>query len=166
VLICGSCFQIRPVAENELETMINVYRQCEDFLALGPEPTASAFLVRKDMADSQTHGGVFCGVFDSTGAAIGVLDCVPGGFEGNPHHAFISLLMLAAPQRRRGLGAEIVERVEKEIRQDTRVTAVLAAVQTNNPAAIRFWQKHGYQITGGPELQPDRTVVYPLRKEL
>ena len=37
--------EIRPITENDLEEVFEVYRQCEDFLALGPKPKASMAMV-------------------------------------------------------------------------------------------------------------------------
>ncbi len=34
-------FTLRPVDEGDLAALMEVYRQCEDFLALGPQAMAS-----------------------------------------------------------------------------------------------------------------------------
>src|SRR5690606_32680153 len=108
----------------------------------------------------RTAGGTFCGIYDAGGQAIGVVDFVRSGAEGRPEYADLLLLMIAAPYRGRGIGREIVGLVEREIERDPGVTTILSGVQVNNSAAIRFWQRNGYQITGGPELMPDTTTVY------
>lgn len=144
--IKGSCFTIRPVVQDEIEAILNVYQQCEDFLALGPEAAASMGMALNDIAMSKAEGGVFCGVYDRAGKMIGVVDVVLNGFEGNSQQAFISLLMIAASHRRQGIGTEIVELLEKEIKKTPQVRAILSGVQTNNPEVVRFWQKNGYQI--------------------
>ena len=38
VMIRGECFEIRPVAQTDLDAVLHVYQQCEDFLALGLLP--------------------------------------------------------------------------------------------------------------------------------
>ncbi len=159
-------FTLRPVTLGDHAAVLDVYRQCEDFLALGPNPTASAEMVAGDLALSQTQGGVFYGVFDPAGPMIGVVDVVPRRYEGDPALAFLELLMIAQPYRSRGLGAEIVRAVEADIRQDGTVKTILAGVQVNNPGAIRFWARMGYRITSGPTLYPDQTIAYALRKDL
>jgi GNAT superfamily N-acetyltransferase len=73
--------------------------------------------------------------------------------------------MIGAPFRRQGIGTTIVKLIENEIRRDARVTAILTAVQVNNPQALRFWQKNGYHIVGAPELQPDQTTTLRLQKD-
>ncbi len=164
--LLGDRFSIRPIVAEDFPALLEAYRQCEDFLALGPQPHASAEMIRADLALSRAAGGLFCGIFDPAGAMLGVVDFVPAGYEGHPAHGFIELLMIAQPQRGRGLGARVLRAVEAEIGRPPQVTAILAGVQVNNPAAIRFWDRMGYKIVGGPELQPDGTTVWYLRKEL
>jgi ribosomal protein S18 acetylase RimI-like enzyme len=156
--------EVRRIGEADFDAVLAVYRQCEDFLALGPIPHASPAMVQADLELSRRQGGIFCGVYDGQGIMVGVVDYVPRGFEGNPAHAFLSLLMIAAPYRNRRLGHAVIEWVEGEIRKDAGVCAILAGVQVNNPAAIRFWQRMGYRIVGGPKDYPDGTTAFDLRK--
>jgi ribosomal protein S18 acetylase RimI-like enzyme len=160
----GSLFIIRPVQPEDLEQVLEVYRQCEDFLALGPTPRASVEMVLGDLKISQEAGGIFCGIYKDSQDMIGVLDYIPQNFEGNPDWAFIELLMIAAPHRRKGLGKEIVQLVEKEIVQNPRITDILLGVQVNNPGAQEFWRKVGYQIISGPVDCGDGTTAYRLCK--
>jgi len=166
MIIQDRSLEIRPIHQDELDTVLEVYRQCEDFLALGPVSTASMEMVRKDIEISQEQGGVFCGIYTTNGEMIGVLDYVPNNFEGDPQAAFLSLLMIAAPFRKQGIGAAVVEAVENEIGKDARVTTILSGVQVNNPQAIKFWQRRGYRIVSGPTLFPDQTTAFGLRKDL
>ncbi len=161
---CDSC-EIRPIRDQDLDAVLRVYQQCEDFLALGPQPTASMEMVLQDVAISQREGGIFCGIYGADGTMLGIVDYVPGKFEGDPHAAYLSLLMIGAPYRKQGLGRAVVELIENEIRRDAFVTTILSAVQVNNPAAIRFWQENGYRISGPAELQADQTITYPLQKD-
>ena len=161
---------IRPIDRNnplDLEEVLTVYQQCEDFLALGPVAKASSAMVQADLDLSIEEGGVFYGIFDRvTGQIMGVVDYVLSGFEGDPELAFLSLLMIAAPYRSCGLGAIVVQLVEDAIRQDGRSRRIRSGVQINNPNGIRFWQHMGYRIISGPELMPDQTVVFGLIKTL
>lgn len=152
---------IRPVNEQDLLALFRVYQQCQDFLALGPEPTASLEMVKSDMEMSRQEGGIFCGIYQD-GEVIGVVDYVPDGFEGIADEGFISLLMIAAPYRHQGVGASVVNQVEQLCRK-RQVTVLSTAVQINNPQALRFWQRLGYHIITDPELRPDGTTVYQLR---
>lgn len=159
-------FTIHPIKRRDLGAVLEVYQRCEDFLSLGPVATASMEMVRKDIELSRSQGGIFCGIFTTEGEMIGVVDFVPKDFEGDPQAAYLALLMIAKPFRSLGFGKAVVDAVEHQIREDPQVTKVLAGVQVNNPDALRFWLRRGYQVTGGPELMPDQTTVYHLRKNL
>ena len=158
-------FTMQIVTQNDASDILELYRHCEDFLALSSEPKASIELVLKDLEHSRRDGGVFYGIYDTNGQMIGIVDFVSEGFEGQAHVAFISLLMIAFPHRRHGIGTEIVRLIEKEILTHSQVTEIRSGVQVNNPQALQFWQRNGYQIVGGPELMPDQTTVYHLLKE-
>jgi RimJ/RimL family protein N-acetyltransferase len=155
---------IRPVSAADLPELLQVYRQCEDFLALGPDPRASAEMILKDLELSASQGGVFCGIYLEGDELVGVLDYIPAGFEGDPALAFIELLMISRPYRGGGLGAQIVEMVENAIWEDPAVKTIVLGVQVNNPQAARFWQRKGYIIVSGPELLPDGTVCWRMEK--
>jgi ribosomal protein S18 acetylase RimI-like enzyme len=158
--------EIRPITPDDLEAVLEVYRQCEDFLALGPVPTASMEMVLKDIEISKGEGGSYCGIFNAAGVIIGILDYVPAGYHGDRQTAYLALLMLAAPFRSRGRGKAVVEAFEEQVRKDARVKTILAGVQVNNPQAVRFWQRQGYRIVSGPKQMPDQTMVFDLRKDL
>jgi ribosomal protein S18 acetylase RimI-like enzyme len=159
-------FAISPLDEKDLENILAVYQQCEDFLALGPQRYASTEMVKDDLAHSQQEAGAFCGIYLPEQGLVGVVDYLPAFFEGHPEQAFISLLMIARPFRGQGLGQAVVNWLETQIREQQGVETVLSAVQVNNSSALRFWKKQGYRIEAGPSLQPDGTTVFLLRKEL
>ncbi len=158
--------EICPVTPDDLDAVFEVYRQCEDFLALGPVATASREMVLKDLQVSRGEGGVFCGIHTPDGKMIGVIDYVPGNYRDDPQAAYLSLLMIAAPFRNLGIGNAVVEAIEAEIRKGAAVTAIFAGVQVNNPKAVRFWQRNGYRIVSEPRLHPDQTIAVDLRKDL
>ena len=165
VLVGNAWFEIHAVTPMDEPAILAVYQQCEDFLALGPDPHASLAMVRKDMELSRQEGGIYRGVFAADGRMIGVVDYLPRNFEGASHTAFISLLLIASPFRRQGIGTGVVEFVENEIRKDRRITIILSGVQANNDGGLQFWRKQGYRIVSGPELQPDRTITFRLQKD-
>ena len=157
---------VHPVSQYELDTVLRVYEQCEDFLALGPVTKASLEMVTDDIELSKSEGGFFCGIYTEVGKMIGVIDYVPSHYKGNPCHAYLELLMIAAPYRGQGIGKVVVDAVENEIKKDTRVSAILAGVQVNNPQAMRFWQRNGYRIVSEPKLYPDQIMAVDLWKDL
>jgi ribosomal protein S18 acetylase RimI-like enzyme len=158
--------EIHPIAQDDLEAVLAVYRQYEDFLALGPVANASMEMVLKDLEISENEGGIFCGIYTTDQKMIGVIEYVPNQYQGNPQAAFLSLLMIASPFRDKGIGKAVVKAVENEIRKDTQITVIFSGVQVNNPEAIRFWQRNGYCIASEPKLHPDQTTAVDLRKDL
>jgi ribosomal protein S18 acetylase RimI-like enzyme len=167
-IISGS-LEIHPsgAEPGDLEQLLRVYRQCEDFLALGPVSSASLEMVRADLDLSAGMGGLFCGIFDrESGELLGVVDFVLCGWEGDPHAGYLSLLMIALPHRRKGIGEQVVSAVEEVMRREGNVKAVHAGVQVNNPDAIRFWQCMGYRIVSEPIQYPDQTCAFNLYKPL
>jgi ribosomal protein S18 acetylase RimI-like enzyme len=122
--------------------------------------------VLADLETSQAAGSLYCGIYAYPyGELIGVVDYLPAGFEGNPKHAFLELLMIARPFRGRGLGNQIIADLEAEIRKDPRVSAIRLGVQVNNPGVLSFWQRCGYKIIRPAELQPDQTIAYLMEKQ-
>lgn len=156
--------KIIPIGENDLTQLFEVYRQSEDFLALGPVPLASKEMVLADLDLSQRAGGIFCGVYTDQGNLAGVLDYVPSNFSGHEDIAFIELLMIAAPYRRQRLGETVMAEVEQRIWSNPGVSEIHLAVQTNNPVGQQFWRKLGYEVFSGPQAQPDGTTVYYMKK--
>jgi ribosomal protein S18 acetylase RimI-like enzyme len=122
--------------------------------------------VQQDIEMSPREGSRYCGIYTSDGTMIGVVDFIPANFEGNPQHAFHSLLMIAAPYRQYGLGEQIVKWIEADIKIDGQVRTIFSAVHINNQGALRFWQKNGYQIISDPETQTDTTVTYRLQNDI
>jgi ribosomal protein S18 acetylase RimI-like enzyme len=157
--------EIHPIAQDDLDAVLDVYKQCEDFLALGPRPTASMEMVLEDIEISKAEGGVFCGIYTADGKMIGIVDYVPGNYRGERHTAFLELLMIAASFRKQGIGKAVVKAVEDEIRRDAKVETILSGVQVNNPQAVQFWQRNGYRIVSEPKLHPDQTTAVDLRKD-
>jgi len=158
--------EIRPIAQDDLGAVLDVYKQCEDFLALGPVPTASMDMVLKDIELSKAEGGIFCGIFTAGGRMIGVIDYVPRDYRGQPDTAFLALLMIALPFRKQGIGRAVVEAFENEVRKDPKVSTIFSGLQVNNPQAVQFWQRNGYRIVSEPKLYPDQSIAVDLQKDL
>ncbi len=109
---------VRPILDSDLPAVLEVYRQSEDFLALGPNPHASMEMIAADRALSRAENGEYCGLFAEDGTLQGIFDFVRSGYAGDPGCAYIELLMIAAPYRGRGLGEQAVRWLEKELGDD------------------------------------------------
>jgi RimJ/RimL family protein N-acetyltransferase len=157
---------LRPVGEPDLDALLAVYRDCEDFIALGSAAAASEEMIRGDLESSAREGGTVCGVFAPEGEMIGVADFVPGNFRGQPEKAYLALLMLKKNRRGKGNGAQALALIETAIRKDPQVRVLRLGVLTNNPRAIRFWRNHGFETVSGPETLADGKTVYRMEKKL
>jgi hypothetical protein len=51
--------EIHPISQDDLDSVLQVYKKCEDFLALGPVPTASMEMVLKDIEVSRKRAAFF-----------------------------------------------------------------------------------------------------------
>jgi len=165
MVIQGKNFVIQDIDEKDIDEIFEVYRQCEDFLSLGPVPYASRQMILDDFRISREEGGTFCGIFVND-VMIGVLDFVISNYDENPNNAYLSLLMISKSHRRNGIGKDVIEAVEAEILKNDSIKSILAGVQVNNPSAIAFWDNQGYKIVSSPELLPDTTVAFKLRKDI
>jgi len=163
-LLQGGTFIVKPVGERDAAAILEVYRQCEDFLSLGPAPNASMDMVRADLEHSRSVGGIYCGIYAATGCMVGAVDYVPQMTGADSDKAFLNLLMIAKAYRSKGIGRQVVELVEEEITKNKSIKQIHSGVQVNNPGAIRFWKSMAYEIRSGPELLPDGTTVYHLAK--
>ena len=67
IVVQDHSLEIHPVAQDELDAVLEVYKQCEDFMALGPVPTASMGMVLKDFELSKAENAVFCGIYTANG---------------------------------------------------------------------------------------------------
>jgi ribosomal protein S18 acetylase RimI-like enzyme len=163
----GSTLEVLPVSEKDLSQVLDVYRQCEDFLSLGPVATASLQMVITDIESAKNDHANYCSIHAGQQGMIGVVEYSTGGYFGHPEYACLELLMISKSFRAQGIGHAVVKAVEQEIlKENPQVLIIFSGVQVNNPNAIRFWQKNGYVITSGPKEMPDRTTVYDLQKRI
>ena len=82
---------LRDITPDNYNAVLEVYRQSEDFLSLGPQLKASLDMVVKDLEECKEAGGVVKGIFIARGEMAGIIGYVPVGFDGKPEDAFIFL---------------------------------------------------------------------------
>ncbi len=168
-LFSNDRFIIRRVERTQAdrEALLEVYRQCEDFLAICPVTQASLEMVDADLDLSEHEGGQFCAIIDPlNGQMMGVVDVIFSHYQGDPQAAYLELMMIAAPYRNRGLGEAVFRWVEQTLRASGCIRTFYAGVQVNNPKAVRFWQRMGFKITSQVKHMPDGTDCYDLMMPL
>jgi ribosomal protein S18 acetylase RimI-like enzyme len=162
-LFSGDGFTVRPVGRADVRSTLRVYRQCEDFLSLGPVAKASRSMVLADIGHSAKTHGRYCGIWNDDGAQVGVLDFVAARDAGT---AFVSLLMICRPHRRRGLGTAVLAALETYLAAKCGSRVLDSGVQVNNRAAIAFWEARGFRIDRRPRPQEDGTTTFAMSKSL
>ena len=86
--------------------------------------------------------------------------------EKNPPLAHIITLDVAPGQRRKGLGAKLLEEMEKHLRYDE-VRSVLLETAVDNESGIAFWEKHGYRTEAVlKKYYLGKVDAYEMRKRL
>jgi ribosomal protein S18 acetylase RimI-like enzyme len=163
-LFTSSSFKVQPIGDDDLPLVLQIYQQSEDFLSLGPVSTASMAMVLDDIQHSKRGRGVYCGIWDCGNVLLGIVDFVPRCLDEET--SFLSLLMIAAPHRSKGIGHTVVDSLENYLQQKYSIKRMLSAVQVSNEQGIRFWQKCGYQVDPTPTRQEDTTVTFRLSKDL
>jgi ribosomal protein S18 acetylase RimI-like enzyme len=162
-MFSGKGFRIRPITDDDFASTLAVYKQSEDFLALGPVAKASREMVQKDIRHSKETGGIYCGIWDDAGEQAGVLDYIP---EDTPGTAVLSLLMISGDQRNRGLGTAVMAGLEAHLKGVYGTKLIESGVQVNNENGIRFWTKRGFQIDSRAQDLEDGTTAYQMSKRI
>jgi ribosomal protein S18 acetylase RimI-like enzyme len=155
------CFGVR-LDESRKDELQAFYEGCADYVELitgqPPGPDEAEELLGS-LPRGKTHDDKFViGLFDAPGHMIGVLDVV----RDYPKAAewFLGLLMLAPGWRSRGLGERVYRRLEEWVRASGGA-AIHLIVQEQNPGALRFWQRMGFDVRGmGKQQLKTRENVY------
>ena len=140
--------EFTSLGEAEQPALQRLLERCADFEVLvgGAPPTSEAAteLLEACPAGHPLEKKLVFGV-ERDGDLIGALDLLRDFPE--PDDWYLGLLLLAPEERSGGLGAEIVEAVRSWIVAQHGHTIRLA-VQEQNEAGARFWNRMGFQPVG------------------
>jgi ribosomal protein S18 acetylase RimI-like enzyme len=155
------CFGVRLDASRAPELQA-FYEGCADYVELitgqPPGPEEAQDLLRS-LPRGKGHEDKFViGLFDAPGHQVGVLDVVRD--YPRPAEWYLGLLMFDPSWRNRGLGERVYRRLEEWIRELGGHTVHLV-VQEQNPGALRFWKRMGFEVGGlGKQLTKGRESVF------
>ena len=100
----------------------------------------------------------------STGEVVGTVQVVFAVPENQPHRADLAKMLVHRRGRNRGVGAALLAAAEQAASAAGRTLLVL---DTSSPAAMRLYERHGWQRVGTiPDYalttagEPEATVVY------
>lgn len=145
--------RIRPATEDDLEGIMHIEDACfrEDRFDPG---TVRTFLARKDS---------FILVAVEGGSIIGATMCMCSVRMGRGRIASVAVL---EEYRGRGVGAELLEASEEELRRRGVATAILE-VDVGNESAVGLYVSNGYGIKGTIEDYYSRgRDAYYMEKEI
>lgn len=159
------CFGVR-LDERRREELQAFYQGCVDYFQLAtgqpPGPNEAEELLTA-LPRGKGHEDKFViGLFDAPGHMIGVLDVIRD--YPKPSEWYLGLLLLGPSWRSRKLGERVYRRLEDWVRE-LGGTSLHLIVQEQNPDALRFWQRMGFEIRGmGKQKLKTRENVF-LRME-
>ncbi len=155
------CFGVRldEARRPELEAF---YEECRDAVELvtgAPPGKDEAGELLSSLPHGKSHEDKFVvGLFDAPGHLVGVLDVIRD--YPSQRHWYLGLLMFRPTWRSRGLGERVYRRLEEWVRASGG-DAVHLIVQQQNPGALRFWQRMGFEIRGlGKQFRKGRETVF------
>jgi len=163
ILFSVNGMKIKPFETINLISTLEVYKQCEDFLSLGPVPYASMEMVQTDIDNSVNSKGIFCCIWNESEKQIGVLDFIP---EVEIGIAFLDLLMISKQYRYNGIGTSIVKELAVYLKEKYHTKIIKSGVQTNNSIGINFWKKNGFILESIPKDMNDGTVAFQMKKTI
>ncbi len=162
------CFGVR-LDEGRRDELQDFYESCRDYVELitgtAPGPREADELLTELPRGKRPEDKFVVGLFDAPGHLVGVLDVIrdyPAEDEG-----YVGLLLFGPSSRGRGLGERVYRRLEEWVRaQGGR--AIHLIVQEQNPGALRFWKRMGFEVGGmGKQLLRRRENVYlRMRRDL
>jgi ribosomal protein S18 acetylase RimI-like enzyme len=155
------CFGVR-LDEARVPELQALHEECRDYLELvtgePPGPDEAERLLRELPRGRKPEDKFVIGLFDAPGHLLGVLDVI----RDYPRRAewYLGLLLFGPSSRGRGLGERVYRRLEEWVRAEGG-KAIHLIVQEQNPRAIEFWKRMGFEIRGmGKQILKHRENVY------
>ncbi|WP_226780972.1 GNAT family N-acetyltransferase [Oceaniglobus trochenteri] len=136
---------LRALGAEDAALVAELQSDCADYIALetgqapGPAHVAGFF---DDAPPGLSADQIFAMAICEGERPIGLLNWSQGYPETTD--AYIGLLMLVPTARGRGIGGEVLSQVIRAAR-NRHCTRLLLCVFRDNPAALRFWQAHGFR---------------------
>jgi uncharacterized protein len=137
----------------EMATLQNLFEQAPDYFTRitgypsGPADAQSTYSILPDGKD-YVDKFVF-GLFKDD-EMVGCADVIRRFPRDN--YAFVSLLLIAEPLQKKGMGKQSYSLIEQRIRAWEGVDTIRIAVLGTNEIVLPFWQKMGFRLTG--EMSP------------
>lgn len=158
-----------PLGAADAPALQRLLERCREFheLVYGERlgPGEAEELLKKRPEGNTAEDKLVIGLFeDGAEAPAGVLDLIRDYPERGEW--FVGLLLLEPARRGAGTGARVHAALEQWVRGQG-ATGLRLVVERQNPGALRFWRRQGFEVIASVPLQRDpRQVVDLLRKPL
>ncbi|HUL60794.1 MAG TPA: GNAT family N-acetyltransferase [Anaeromyxobacteraceae bacterium] len=162
------CFGVR-LDESRAPELQAFYEECRDYVELitgaPPGPHEAVDLLRALPRGKAQSDKFVIGLFDAPGHLVGVLDVIRD--YPAPQEWYLGLLLFGPSSRGRRLGDRVYHRLEEWVRA-VGGKAIHLIVEEQNPDAIRFWKRMGFELQGmGKQLRAKRQNVFlRMRRDL
>lgn len=138
------------------------YGECRDWFELEtgePPGPREALDLLASLPRGKTAADKFViGFFDAAGNMLGVLDLIRD-YPARGHW-YLGQLLLGPASRGRRLGERVCRRLEEWIRAEGG-KAIHLIVQEQNPGALRFWKRMGFEEQGmGKQLRRGQERIF------
>jgi ribosomal protein S18 acetylase RimI-like enzyme len=151
------CFGVRLDEAHRVDLQ-EFYDHCREYFELvtgePPGPNEGEELLRSVPRGKTLEDKFVIGFFDAPGHMVGVLDVI----RNYPRDGewYVSQLLFGPSSRGRHLGERVHKRLEEWVHAEGG-TALQLIVQEQNPGALRFWQRMGFEVRGmGKQILKDR----------
>lgn len=146
---------VQQLGQVHLPAICDLFDACAPFFRLihGDTPHQEAANLLTDLPPGKgLDDKLVLGVFSAQppGALLGVIELVRG-YPG-PQDWCLGLLLIHPRHRGQGLGAAICRSLQAWVRAAGGRTLRIV-VQAQNPDALRFWQRQGYQVQARKDQQ-------------
>ncbi len=155
------CFGVRldPSRADEVQAF---YAECRDYVELvtgaPPGPDEARELLTALPPGKTSEDKFAIGFFDAPGHLVGLLDVIRDYPQAREW--YLGLLLFGPSSRGKRLGERVVRRLEEWVRAEGG-TAIHLIVTEENPGAIRFWRRMGFEVRGpGKQVLRDRESVF------
>jgi ribosomal protein S18 acetylase RimI-like enzyme len=142
------CFGVR-LDDGRQEELAAFYQECRAYFELitgePPGPEEAHELLHSLPRGKSPQDKFVIGFFDAPGHMVGVLDVIRD--YPTPGDWYLGQLLFGPSSRGRQLGERVCRRLEEWVRAQGG-KAIHLIVQEQNPDALRFWRRMGFEVRG------------------
>lgn len=156
----GQLGRLVELSSGDAPALQALFARCDAFFRLvhgaPPRPDEAERFLRGEPAQGAGAGRTVFGLLDDEGRLVGAVDVTPDRPE--PGEWLLGTMVIEPSIRGVGLGADFHAKVLRHAR-DRGARAVQLSVAGENPGAVRFWARAGYEEIGRGAAEDGRGLV-------